>query len=137
MKWTQTLIPTLKEDPSDAEVESHKLMVRSGMIRRLSAGVYSYLPLGIRVLNKVNAIIRDEMNSAGSVEVLLPALQSLSLFELSGRISAFGNDLLCMKDRHGKEVALSPTHEEVITDLIKNELGSYKSMPLILYQIQR
>ncbi|MDR4498307.1 MAG: proline--tRNA ligase [Candidatus Scalindua sp.] len=136
MKWTQTLIPTLKEDPSDAEVESHKLMVRSGMIRRLSAGVYSYLPLGIRVLNKVNTIIREEMNSAGSVEILLPALQSLSLFELSGRISAFGNDLLCMKDRHGKEVALSPTHEEVITDLIKNELGSYKNMPLILYQIQ-
>ncbi|GJQ60651.1 MAG: proline--tRNA ligase [Candidatus Scalindua sp. AMX11] len=136
MKWTHTLIPTLKEDPNDAEVDSHKLMVRSGMIRRLSAGVYSYLPLGIKVLNKVNAIIREEMNAAGSVEILLPALQSLSIFELSGRISVFGNDLLCMTDRHGKEIALSPTHEEVITDLIKNELGSYKNMPLILYQIQ-
>lgn len=136
MKWTQTLIPTLKEDPNDAEVDSHKLMVRSGMIRRLSAGVYSYLPLGIKVLNRVNTIIREEMNASGSVEVLLPALQSLSLFELSGRIAVFGNDLLRMKDRHGKEIALSPTHEEVITDLIKNELCSYKNMPLILYQIQ-
>ncbi len=136
MKWTKTLIPTLKEDPNDAEVDSHKLMVRSGMIRRLSAGVYSYLPLGIKVLNKVNTIIREEMNDSGSVEVLLPALQSLSIFERSGRIGVFGNDLLCMKDRHGKDIALSPTHEEVITDLIKNELGSYKNMPLILYQIQ-
>ncbi|MCP5004833.1 MAG: proline--tRNA ligase [Planctomycetes bacterium] len=136
MKWTQTLIPTLKEDPNDAEVDSHKLMVRSGMIRRLSAGVYSYLPLGIRVLNRVNTIIREEMNASGSVEILLPALQSLTLFELSGRIGVFGNDLLCMKDRHGKDVVLSPTHEEVITDLMKNELGSYKNMPLILYQIQ-
>jgi len=136
MKWTQTFIPTLKENPSDAEVESHKLMIRSGMIRKLSAGVYSYLPLGTRILNKVINIIRDEMDKSGAIELFLPALQPLTLLELSGRIDAFGDDLLRMKDRHKRDIALSPTHEEVITDLVKNEVSSYKQLPLILYQIQ-
>ncbi|MFQ5963644.1 MAG: proline--tRNA ligase [Candidatus Scalinduaceae bacterium] len=136
MRWTQTFIPTLKENPSDAEIDSHKLMIRSGMIRKLSAGVYSYLPLGSKVLNKVKNIIREEMNASGAIEIFLPAIQPLTLIEISGRINVFGNDLLCIKDRHGKEMALSPTHEEVITDLIKNELNSYKHLPLILYQIQ-
>ena len=136
MKWSQTFIPTLKENPSDAEVESHKLMIRSGMIRKLSAGVYSYLPLGTKILNKVVNIIRDEMNKSSAIELFLPALQPLTLLELSGRIDAFGEDLLRMKDRHKRDIALSPTHEEVITDLIKNEVSSYKQLPLILYQIQ-
>ena len=136
MEWSKTFIPTLKEDPSDAEVNSHKLMIRAGMIRKLSAGVYSYLPLGTKVLNKVINIIREEMDKSGAVELFLPAIQPLTLIELSGRIDAFGDDLVCFKDRHGKEMALSPTHEEVITDLVKNELRSYKNMPLILYQIQ-
>ena len=136
MKWSQTFIPTLKENPSDAEVESHKLMIRSGMIRKLSAGVYSYLPLGTRILNKVVNIIRDEMDKSGAIELFLPALQPLTLIELSGRIDAFGDDLLRMKDRHKRDIALSPTHEEVITDLVKNEVSSYKQLPLILYQIQ-
>jgi prolyl-tRNA synthetase len=136
MKWTHTFIPTLKENPSEAEIDSHKLMIRSGMIRKLSAGVYSYLPIGLKTLNKVINIIREEMDKSGSIELSLPALQPLTLLERSGRIGAFGDDLLSMKDRHNKDIALSPTHEEVITDLVKNEVSSYKQLPLILYQIQ-
>ena len=136
MKWSQTFIPTIKENPSDAEVESHKLMIRSGMIRKLSAGIYSYLPIGTKILNKVITIIREEMDKSGAIELSLPALQPLTLLELSGRIDAFGDDLLSMKDRHKRDIALSPTHEEVITDLVKHEVSSYKQLPLILYQIQ-
>ena len=136
MKWTHTFIPTLKENPSEAEIDSHKLMIRSGMIRKLSAGVYSYLPIGLKILNKVINIIREEMDKSGAIELSLPALQPLTLLERSGRIGAFGDDLLSMKDRHKKDIALSPTHEEVITDLVKNEISSYKQLPLILYQIQ-
>ncbi len=136
MKWTHTFIPTLKENPSEAEIDSHKLMIRSGMIRKLSAGVYSYLPIGLKILNKVINIIREEMDKSGAIELSLPALQPLTLLERSGRIGAFGDDLLSMKDRHKKDIALSPTHEEVITDLVKNEVSSYKQLPLILYQIQ-
>lgn len=136
MKWSKTFIPTLKENPSDAEVDSHKLMIRSGMIRKLSAGVYTYLPLGTRILNKVINIIRDEMDKSGAIELFMPALQPLTLIELSGRIDVFGDDLLRIKDRHKRDMALGPTHEEVITDLVKNEVSSYKQLPLILYQIQ-
>ncbi|MCP4267962.1 MAG: proline--tRNA ligase [Candidatus Brocadiaceae bacterium] len=136
MKWTHTFIPTLKENPSEAEIDSHKLMIRSGMIRKLAAGVYSYLPIGLKTLNKVINIIREEMDKSGAIELSLPALQPLTLLERSGRIGAFGDDLLSMKDRHKKDIALSPTHEEVITDLVKNEVSSYKQLPLILYQIQ-
>jgi len=136
MKWSQTFIPTLKEDPSEAEIDSHKLMIRSGMIRKLSAGVYSYLPLGTKILNKVITIIREEMDKSGAIELSLPALQPSTLIELSGRIDAFGDDLFSMKDRHKKVMVLSPTHEEVITDLVKNEISSYKQLPFILYQIQ-
>ncbi len=136
MRWTQTFIPTLKEFPSDAEVESHKLMIRSGMIRKLAAGIYSYLPLGTRILNKVTNIIREEMDKSGAIELYLPAIQPLTLMKQSGRLVVFGNDLFRIKDRHGREMALNPTHEEVITDLVKNELNSYKHLPIILYQIQ-
>lgn len=136
MKWSQTLIPTLKEEPAEAEVDSHKLMIRSGMIKKLASGVYSYLPLGFKVLNKVINIVREEMEKAGAIEVFLPALQPLNLLEKSGRMKVFGSDLIQFKDRYGKEVALGPTHEEVITDLAKHFINSYKQLPITLFQIQ-
>lgn len=136
MKWSQTLIPTLKEDPTEAEITSHKLMIRSGMIRKLLSGAYSYLPLGTRVLNKVVGIIRDEMDRAGAIEVYLPALQPLELLEASGRIDVFGQDLIRFGDRHGRTLALGPTHEEVVTYLVRNEISSYRQLPITLYQIQ-
>ncbi|MDO8125992.1 MAG: proline--tRNA ligase [Candidatus Brocadiales bacterium] len=136
MKWSQTLIPTLKEDPTEAEIISHKLMIRSGMIRKLLSGAYSYLPLGTRVLNKVVGIIREEMDRAGAIEVYLPALQPLELLEASGRIDVFGQDLIRFEDRHGRTLALGPTHEEVVTYLVRNEISSYRQLPITLYQIQ-
>ncbi|MBE7445695.1 MAG: proline--tRNA ligase [Planctomycetia bacterium] len=136
MKWTQTLIPTLKESPSEAEIDSHKLMIRAGLIRRITAGAYAYLPLGTLVLNKVITIVREEMNRAGAVEVFLPALQPLDLLEESGRLNIFGDDLITFKDRHGKTTALGPTHEEIITDIVRNEINSYRQLPITLYQIQ-
>lgn len=136
MKWSQTLIPTLKESPSEAEIESHKLMIRAGLIRRITAGAYAYLPLGTLVLNKIIAIVREEMNRAGAVEVFLPSLQPLDLFEESGRLQIFGDDLITFEDRHGKTTALGPTHEEIITDIVRNEINSYRQLPITLYQIQ-
>ena len=136
MKWSQTLIPTLKEEPAEAEVVSHKLMIRAGMIRKLSSGVYSYLPLGFRVLNKVINIIRQEMERAGAIEVFLPALQPVNFLRKSGRLEIFGDDLIQFKDRNGKETALGPTHEEVITDLVGSCVTTYKQLPLTIYQIQ-
>ncbi len=136
MKWTETLIPTLKEEPADAEVVSHKLMLRAGMIRKLSSGVYSYLPLGFKILNKVINIVREEMERAGAIEVYLPALQPINLLEKSGRIDVFGHDLIRFKDRYDKDTALGPTHEEVITELVKNEVNSYRQLPVTLFQIQ-
>ncbi|MBM4053943.1 MAG: proline--tRNA ligase [Planctomycetes bacterium] len=136
MKWSQTLIPTLKESPSEAEIDSHKLMIRAGLIRRITAGAYAYLPLGTLVLNKVITIVREEMNRAGAIEVFLPALQHLDLLKESGRLKVFGADLITFQDRHGKETVLSPTHEEVITYIVKNEINSYKQLPITLYQIQ-
>ncbi|OQZ00027.1 MAG: proline--tRNA ligase [Candidatus Brocadia sp. UTAMX2] len=136
MKWSQTLIPTLKESPSEAEIESHKLMIRAGLIRRITAGAYAYLPLGTLVLNKVIAIVREEMNRAGAVEVFLPSLQPLDLLEESGRLQVFGDDLITFEDRHGKTTALGPTHEEIVTDIVRNEINSYRQLPITLYQIQ-
>ena len=136
MKWSQTLIPTLKESPSEAEIDSHKLMIRAGLIRRITSGAYAYLPLGTLVLNKVIAIVREEMNRAGAVEVFLPALQPLDLLEESGRLAVFGDDLITFEDRHGKTTALGPTHEEIITDIVRNEMNSYRQFPITLYQIQ-
>jgi prolyl-tRNA synthetase len=124
----------MKESPS--EIDSHKLMIRAGLIRRITAGAYAYLPLGARVLNKVVNIVREEMNRAGGVEVFLPALQPLDLLEESGRLNVFGDDLITFKDRHGKTTALGPTHEEVITDIVRNEINSYRQLPITLYQIQ-
>jgi len=136
MRWTQSLIPTLKEDPQDAEVISHKLMIRAALVRKLFSGAYSYLPLGFKVLQKVSNIIREEMNSAGAQEVLLPAIHPPDLWKKTGRYDLLGAVLIKFKDRHNKELVLGPTHEEIITDLVANNIKSYKDLPLILYQIQ-
>ncbi|WP_065650072.1 proline--tRNA ligase [Pantoea eucrina] len=136
MRTTQYLLSTLKETPSDAEVISHQLMLRAGMIRKLASGLYTWLPTGVRVLRKVENIVREEMNNAGAVEISMPVVQPADLWEESGRWEQYGPELLRIKDRHERPFVLGPTHEEVITDLIRNELSSYKQLPLNLYQIQ-
>ncbi|MFH2138290.1 MAG: proline--tRNA ligase [Candidatus Omnitrophota bacterium] len=136
MRWSNMLLPTLKEVPAEAEAISHILMTRAGLIRKLTSGVYSYLPIGFRVLKKIEDIIRQEMNKKGAQEVLLPAVQPAELWQKSGRFEALGEDMIKFTDRHGKLNILGPTHEEVITTLIKNEVSSYRQMPLIIYQIQ-
>ncbi|MBD3425681.1 MAG: proline--tRNA ligase [Candidatus Omnitrophica bacterium] len=136
MRWSNTFIPTLKEDPQEAEAASHKLMVRAGLIRRLSAGAYTYLPMGYRVLRKAENIVREEMDRSGAVELLMPALQPVDLWKKTGRYDDIGQVMIKFKDRHGRQTALGPTHEEVITDLVSREVRSYKDLPLILYQIQ-
>jgi prolyl-tRNA synthetase len=136
MYFSKLLIPTLKESPADAEVVSHKLMVRAGMIRQLAAGIYSILPLGLRVLKKVEAIIRQEMNQIGGQEVFLPSIQPAELWQESKRWNFYGKELLRMKDRHDREFCYGPTHEEVITDIVRKEIKSYRQLPTILYQIQ-
>lgn len=136
MRWTNAHIPTLRETPTEAEVVSHRLMLRAGLIRKLSAGTYSYLPLGMRSLLKVIAIIREEMDRAGALEVLLPALQPAELWKRSGRYDLMGPEMIRFKDRHGKEMVLGPTHEEVVTDLVSGEIRSYRDLPKTLYQIQ-
>jgi prolyl-tRNA synthetase len=136
MRWSKTFIATLRDDPQDAEAVSHKLMVRASLIRRLSAGAYSYLPLGFRALKKAESIVREEMNAAGAAELLMPALQPVELWKKTGRLAVMGEVMIRFKDRHGKEVALGPTHEEVITDLVAKEIRSYKQLPKTLYQIQ-
>ncbi len=136
MRLTKYYIPTLKEDPADAEVVSHKLLMRAGMIRKLTSGIYVYLPTGLRAINKVADIIREEMNRAGAIEVSLPMVQPADLWEETGRWGFYGKELLRLKDRHGREYCLGPTHEEVITDLVRGEVRSYKQLPLNLYQIQ-
>ena len=136
MRTSQYLLSTLKETPSDAVVISHQLLLRAGMIRRLASGLYTWLPMGLRVLRKVEAIVREEMDAAGSLEVLMPLFQPAELWQESGRWEEYGPELLRVKDRHGREFCAGPTHEEVITDLARNELNSYKQLPLNLYQIQ-
>ena len=136
MKASKLIFATQREDPSDAEIVSHKLMIRAGLIRQVSSGIYNWLPTGKKVLHKVENIIREEMNSAGAQEILMPMVQPVSLWEESGRIEQYGKELLVFKDRHDNEFCLGPTHEEVITDLCKNILTSYKQLPITLYQIQ-
>ncbi len=135
MRWTRTLIPTLKEDPADAEILSHKLMIRAGLIRKLATGSYSYLPLGMRVINKVEAIIREEMDRAGALEVMLPAVQPIELWQQTGRDADYGETMAKFKDRHGHTNVLAPTAEEVITSVAAGEIKSYKQLPINLYQI--
>lgn len=127
---------TMREDPSEAEVISHKFMLRAGMIRKLASGIYSFLPLGLRCIRKVEQIVREEMNRAGAIEVLLPGVQPAELWQESGRWDYYGKELLRFKDRHGRDFCLGPTHEEVITDLVRREVRSYRQLPLNLYQIQ-
>jgi prolyl-tRNA synthetase len=136
MRTSHYLIATIKETPADAEVISHQLMLRGGMIRRLASGLYTWLPLGLRVLRKVEAIVREEMNRAGGQEVLMPAVQPAELWQESGRWEAMGPEMLRLTDRHQREFCFGPTHEEIITDLCRNELRSYKQLPANFYQIQ-
>jgi prolyl-tRNA synthetase len=136
MYYSRLLIPTLKEIPAEAEAASHILLFRAGMIRKLASGIYDYLPLGLRVLRKVENIVREEMNQAGAQEVLLPAVQPAELWQESGRWQVYGKELLRFKDRHGRDCCFGPTHEEVITDLVRREVHSYRQLPLNLYQIQ-
>ncbi len=136
MRFSQSLIPTLKETPAEAEVISHQLMLRAGLIRKLAAGIYTWLPLGLRVLRKVESIVRQEMDRAGAVELLMPGVQPADLWQESGRWEHYGRELLRFKDRHDHDFCLAPTHEEVITDLVRREIRSYRDMPINLYQIQ-
>jgi prolyl-tRNA synthetase len=136
MRWSQTLIPTQKETPADAQIVSHQLMIRAGLIRQLTAGAYDFLPLGYRSLRKAMQIVREEMDAIGAAEVLLPALQPAELWQKTGRDISYGDNLMKFKDRHGRLNVLGPTHEEVITELISAYISSYKQLPLSLYQIQ-
>jgi prolyl-tRNA synthetase len=139
VRWTKTFIPTMKEVPSDAEIPSHQLMLRAGLIRQLMAGAYTYLPLGWRAVRKAEAIVREEMDRAGAIELAMPALQPIELFERTGRKSAFGNVLINFQIQRGDRrvhLALGPTHEEVVTDLMARHISSYRQLPLCVYQIQ-
>jgi prolyl-tRNA synthetase len=136
MQASRYLIATQKETPADAEIISHQLMLRAGMIRKLAAGLYTWLPMGLRVLRKVERIVREEMDKSGAQEVLMPAIQPSELWQESGRWEQYGAELLRLKDRHGRDFCFGPTHEEVITDLVRNELKSYKELPANFYQIQ-
>jgi prolyl-tRNA synthetase len=136
MKRSQLFLPTMRDVPAEAEVISHQLMLRAGLIRRVAAGVYSYLPLGHRVMQKVSQIIREEMNRAGAQELLLPAVQPAELWQESGRWELMGQEMMRLQDRHARDFCLGPTHEEVITDLVRREVRSYRQLPFMLYQIQ-
>src|SRR3954463_3538005 len=136
MRMSQTFVPTLKEAPSEAEVPSHILMVRGGYLRKVAAGIYSFLPLGWKVVQKISAIIREEMNRAGASEVFLPAVIPAELWQESGRWDQYGAQLLRLKDRKGGDVVIGPTHEEVITALVRADVRINRGLPLNLYQIQ-
>jgi prolyl-tRNA synthetase len=127
---------TLKETPADAEIISHQLMLRAGLIRKLAAGIYTWLPLGLRVLRRVESIVRQEMNRSGALEILMPAVQPAELWQESGRWEQYGPELLRLKDRHKRDFCFGPTHEEVVTDLVRREIKSYKQLPINYYQIQ-
>ena len=136
MKFSEMLIPTLKEDPAEAEVVSHKLLLRAGFIRKLTSGIYTYLPMGLRALRKIEQIVREEMDAAGAQEILMPMVQPADLWAESGRLEKYGPELLRFVDRHNRQSCLGPTHEEVITDLVRNNVHSYRGLPLNFYQIQ-
>ncbi|MBN2141189.1 MAG: proline--tRNA ligase [Desulfovibrionaceae bacterium] len=136
MRLSRFYVPTLKEDPAEAEVVSHRLLVRAGMIRKLTSGIYTFLPLGLRTLNKVAAIVRREMDRAGAQEIFMPSVQPADLWRETGRWDIYGKELLRFKDRHGRDYCLGPTHEEVVTDLVRGEVRSYRQLPVNLYQIQ-
>src|SRR5690554_6181938 len=136
MKQSLLFVPTLREVPKEAEVLSHKILLRGGYIKQLAAGIYSYLPLALRVIQKIEGIIREELNAIGASELLMPALQPKDLWVESGRWDVYGKELVRLKDRHDREFNLGPTHEEVITSIVRDHINSYKKLPLALYQIQ-
>ena len=136
MKASQFLISTLKEAPADAEVVSHRLMLRAGMIKRLGSGIYTFMPMGWRVVQKVAAIVRQEMNRAGAIELSMPVVQPAELWQETGRFQKMGPELLRLQDRHGRDFVIQPTSEEVVTDIARQELRSYRQLPKNLYQIQ-
>jgi len=136
MRQSRLLIPTLRDEPGDAEIVSHRLMLRAGLIRKVAAGLYSYLPLGLRVIRKVERIIREEMNRAGAQEILLPIASPAELWQETGRWDVYGKELFRLKDRHERDFCLGPTHEEIITDLVRREVRSYRQLPATFYQIQ-
>src|SRR6187549_947947 len=136
MRFSQLLAPTLKEDPADAEVISHKLLVRAGLIRQVARGIYDFLPLGLRVVRKVERIVREEMNRAGAQEILMPTVCPAELWQESGRWEHYGKELLRIKDRNERDFCYGPTHEELVTDIVRREVRSYRDLPLNLYQIQ-
>jgi prolyl-tRNA synthetase len=136
MRWSRYFLPLLKETPADAQIISHQLMLRAGMIRQSSAGIYSWLPLGLRVLSKVEQIVREEMNAAGAHEVLMPAIQPAELWQESGRYEDYGKEMLRVTDRHERPMLYGPTHEEVVTDIFRRSVKSYRDLPINLYQIQ-
>src|SRR5690554_1174093 len=136
MYMSQLYSPTLRETPADAEIASHQLMLRAGLMRRSAAGMYAFLPLGLRAIRKVESIIREEMNAISGQEVLLPIVQPAELWQESGRWDEYGDEMFRLKDRHGRDFCLGPTHEEIITALVRSEVRSYRQLPLRLYQIQ-
>ena len=136
MKVSQFFVSTLKEAPAEAEVVSHKLMLRAGFIKRLSAGIYSYMPMGLRVIRKVESIVREEMTRAGAVELLMPLVQPAELWQETGRFDKMGPELLRVKDRHDRDFIIQPTSEEVITDIARQELRSYRALPKYFFHIQ-
>src|SRR5262247_1216150 len=136
MRASRFFIGTIKEAPAEAELVSHKLMLRAGLIRKLGSGLYTWMPLGLRVLHKVEAVVREEMNRSGAIELLMPTVQPAELWQESGRWAEYGPELLRFKDRHEREFCLGPTHEEVVSDIVRREVKSYRQLPLNLYQIQ-
>ncbi|MGH8620757.1 MAG: proline--tRNA ligase, partial [Burkholderiales bacterium] len=136
MRVSQFFLSTHRETPAEAEVASHRLMLRAGMIRQLARGIYTWMPLGLRVLRKVEAIVREEMNASGAIELTMPAVQPAELWQESGRWDEFGPELLRLKDRHQRDFCIGPTHEEVVSDIVRQEVKSYRQLPLNLYQIQ-
>ena len=136
MRTSKFLLSTLKETPADAEIISHQLMLRAGLIRKVAAGIYNWLPLGLRVMRKVENIVREEMNKSGAQELLMPAVQPAELWQQSERWEMYGGELLRMQDRHGRDFCFGPTHEEIIGSLMSSEIRSYKQLPANFYQIQ-
>src|SRR3989338_7688486 len=136
MKISPFFLNTVREVPADATLASHRLMIRAGLIRSLANGIYTWMPLGLRVLKKVEQIIREEMNRIGGLEVFLPSIQPAELWMESGRWQLYGKELLRIKDRHDREFCYGPTHEEVITDIVRREIKSYRQLPVLMYQIQ-
>ena len=136
MRLSRYFMPTLKEDPKEAQIVSHRLMLRSGMIQQSSAGIYSWLPLGLKVLNKIEQIVREEQDSAGAVEILMPTIQPADLWRTSDRYDDYGKEMLRIEDRHGREMLYGPTNEEQVTDIFRSHVKSYKDLPLNLYHIQ-